>query len=106
MLWPEQEDAFGDPRAERLELLRVLEEFLDLVEFSDGPSAPATSLNVTFGESGDMALRAALPKLITFDPPPCIWFMRKIQKPISSTNGRKLMSNASTRPMTSLRSRT
>ena len=30
-----------------------------------------------------------LPKLITFEPPPCTWFIRKIQKPISSRNGRK-----------------
>ena len=29
-----------------------------------------------------------LPKLITFEPPPCTWFIRKIQKPISSRNGR------------------
>ena len=29
-----------------------------------------------------------LPKLITFEPPPCTWFIRKIQKPIRSRNGR------------------
>ena len=29
-----------------------------------------------------------LPKLITFEPPPCTWFIRKIQNPISSRNGR------------------
>jgi hypothetical protein len=38
-------------------------------------------LYVTFGESGDIRLARLLPKLITFEPPPCIWFMRKIQKP-------------------------
>ena len=60
---------------------------------STASSAPATSLNVTFGESGDTLFARLLPKLITFDPPPCIWFMRKIQNPIRRTNGRKLMSS-------------
>jgi hypothetical protein len=32
-----------------------------------------------------------LPKLITFEPPPCIWFIRKIQKPIRSTIGSRLV---------------
>ncbi len=54
---------------------------------STASSAPATSLNVTFGESGDIRFARLLPKLITFEPPPCIWFIRKIQKPIRSTNG-------------------
>ncbi len=54
---------------------------------STASSAPATSLNVTFGESGDIRLARLLPKLITFEPPPCIWFIRKIQKPMKSTNG-------------------
>ncbi len=58
---------------------------------STASSAPATSLNVTFGESGDMRFARLLPKLITFEPPPCIWFMRKIQNAIRRTNGRKLM---------------
>ena len=54
---------------------------------STASSAPATSLYVTFGESGDIRLARLLPKLITFEPPPCIWFIRKIQKPIRSRNG-------------------
>ena len=33
-----------------------------------------------------------LPKLITFEPPPCTWFIRKIQKPIRSANGSRLIS--------------
>ena len=56
---------------------------------STASSAPATSLYVTFGESGDIRFARLLPKLITFEPPPCIWFIRKIQKPIRSRNGRK-----------------
>ncbi len=40
-----------------------------------------------------MRLARLLPKLITFEPPPCIWFIRKIQKPISSTNGRSVESS-------------
>jgi len=30
-----------------------------------------------------------LPKLITFEPPPWTWFMRKIQNPKRRTNGRR-----------------
>ena len=35
-----------------------------------------------------------LPKLMTFEPPPCIWFMRKIQNAIRITNGSTLMRSA------------
>src|SRR4029453_10696970 len=31
--------------------------------------------------------------LMTFEPPPCTWFIRKIQKPNSSTNGRSEVSS-------------
>ena len=41
-----------------------------------------------FGESGDIRFARDLPKLITFDPPPCTWFIKKIQNPISSRKGR------------------
>jgi len=34
--WPVQQDPGGDPRPERLELLRILEEFLDLVQLLHG----------------------------------------------------------------------
>ena len=34
-----------------------------------------------------MRFARLLPKLITFEPPPCTWFIRKIQKPNRSTNG-------------------
>ena len=55
---------------------------------STASSAPATSRNVTLGESTLMRLARLLPKLITFDPPPCIWFIRKSQKPRKRMNGR------------------
>jgi hypothetical protein len=44
-------------------------------------------LKPIFGESGVIRFARDLPKLITFEPPPCTWFMRKIQKPNSRTNG-------------------
>ena len=49
---------------------------------------------MTFGESGDIRFARLFPKLITFEPPPCTWFMRKIQKPMRSTNGRSVMRSA------------
>src|SRR5215475_15722867 len=54
---------------------------------STASSTPATSLKPIFGESGVMRFARDLPKLITFEPPPCTWFIRKIQKPNRSTNG-------------------
>jgi hypothetical protein len=44
-------------------------------------------LKPIFGASGVIRFARDLPKLITFEPPPCTWFMRKIQKPNRSTNG-------------------
>ena len=55
---------------------------------STASSTPATSLKPIFGESGAIRFARDLPKLITFEPPPCIWFIRKIQNPISSRIGR------------------
>jgi hypothetical protein len=43
---------------------------------------------VIFGASTDIRLARDLPKLITREPPPCIWFIRKIQKPKKRRNGR------------------
>src|SRR5437773_9642378 len=54
---------------------------------STASSTPATSLKPIFGESGAIRLARLLPKLITFEPPPCTWFIRKIQKPKRRTNG-------------------
>jgi hypothetical protein len=56
---------------------------------STASSTPATSLNVIFGESGAIRFARLLPKLITFEPPPCTWFIRKIQKPRNRRNGRR-----------------
>src|ERR671926_1738238 len=56
---------------------------------STASSTPATSRKVIFGESGVIRFARDLPKLITFEPPPCTWFMRKIQKPKRSTKGRR-----------------
>ena len=55
---------------------------------STASSAPATSLKPILGESGVIRLARLLPKLITFEPPPWTWFIRKIQKPIRSAKGR------------------
>ena len=40
-----------------------------------------------FGESGVIRFARDFPNDITLEPPPCTWFMRKIQKPKSKTNG-------------------
>ena len=58
---------------------------------STASSAPATSRKVILGWSGAMRLARLLPKLITFDPPPCIWFIRKIQNTKNSANGARVM---------------
>jgi hypothetical protein len=55
---------------------------------STASSAPATSRNVIYGASTDMRLALDLPNDMTYEPPPCIWFMRKIQNPMNSRNGR------------------
>jgi len=58
---------------------------------STASSTPATSLNVTFGESTLTRRARLLPKLITLEPPPCIWFMMKIQRPTMSSSGRTIV---------------
>src|SRR5437660_1781765 len=55
---------------------------------STASSTPATSLKPIFGESGVIRFARDLPNDITFEPPPCTWFIRKIQKPKRRTNGR------------------
>ena len=54
---------------------------------STASSTPATSLKPIFGESGVIRFARDFPKDITLEPPPCTWFIRKIQKPNSKTNG-------------------
>ena len=55
---------------------------------STASSTPATSLKVTFGESTLTRRARLLPKLMTFEPPPCIWFMMNSQNPMMMTSGR------------------
>ena len=54
---------------------------------STASSTPATSLKPIFGESGAIRFARHLPKLITFEPPPWTWFIRKIQKAIRMMKG-------------------
>jgi len=68
---------------------RVLEESLISWSSSTASSTPATSLNPIFGESGAIRFARDLPKLITFEPPPCTWFIRKIQKPNQEQEGQE-----------------
>src|SRR5580693_8140212 len=60
---------------------------------STASSTPATSLNVILGLSTDIRLARDLPNDITFEPPPCTWFMRNIQNPMKITNGRMYVSS-------------
>ncbi len=55
---------------------------------STASSAPATSLKVTLGASTLTRLARLLPKLITLEPPPCIWFIMKNQNPRISRMGK------------------
>ena len=59
---------------------------------STASSTPATSLNVILGESTDIRLARLLPKLMTLEPPPCIWFIRKIQNTKKSRKGSSVIS--------------
>ena len=55
-------------------------------------SAPATSAKVVFGVSLVISLAFDLPKFITREPPPCIWFMMNKKISTMMTIGRKLTS--------------
>ena len=59
---PVQEHAFRNPRAERLELLRVLEELLDLVQLLHGLVRTGDVLEGDLRRVGGHALRPALPE--------------------------------------------
>ena len=50
-------------------------------------STPATSSNVTRAESWLSRRARERPKLMALPPPPCIWRMKKIQTPMSSSMG-------------------
>ncbi len=60
---------------------------------STASSAPATSRKVILGESTERRLARDLPKLMTLLPPPCIWFMRKIQKMKNRAKGARVIRN-------------
>ena len=55
-------------------------------------SAPATSAKVVFGVSLVIILARDLPKFITREPPPCIWFSRKMNTTTSSRKGSSVTS--------------
>ena len=50
-------------------------------------SMPATSLKVTFFPCDEESFALLLPKDMALSPPDCIWRMKKIQTPTSSTMG-------------------
>ena len=55
---------------------------------STASSAPATSANVVLGVSLLTSLALDLPKFMTREPPPCIWFMRNKNRTSSRMIGR------------------
>jgi len=54
---------------------------------STASSTPATSANVTCGDSLFTSFARDLPKLITRLPPPCMFDMRNQNSPMMMTNG-------------------
>ncbi len=62
---------------------------------STASSRPATSANVVLGESFETALARDFPKLMTRLPPPCIWLMKKMARPMINRNGMIPAMNAS-----------
>ena len=80
--------ALGNAAAELLELLRLLEELDDLLKLLLRLVNAGDVLEAALLRVGVSRFARDLPKLITFEPPPCTWFMRKIQKAISRRNGR------------------
>jgi len=64
---------------------------------STASSSPATSAKVIFGESLVTCFVLARPKLITLEPPPCIWLRKNRTKPNTRTNGRTLIARVTQR---------
>ena len=89
---PVEQHALGNARAEGLELLGFSRNSLISCSSSTASSTPATSLKPIFERRASSAWRGSC-RSITFEPPPCIWFIRKIQKPIRSKNGRNEISS-------------
>ena len=59
-------------------------------------STPATSANVVFGWSLVTSLARALPNCITRPPPPCDWFMMKMNAPTIRITGMSWKRNPTT----------
>ena len=71
-----QQHALGDLGADGLELGRVLEELLDLLQLLDRLVGPGDVRNVVFGVSLLISLALDLPNCMTREPPPCIWLKK------------------------------
>ena len=86
---PVEQHALGDPGARALwNFFGFSRNSLISCSSCTASSTPATSRKVIFGASTDIRLAFDLPKFMTREPPPCIWFIRKIQKPKKRTKGR------------------
>ena len=83
-----EQHALRDAGAQRLELLRVLEELLDLVELLHGLVGSGHVAEGDLGRVDRHPLGARLAEAHHPLPPPCIWFIRKIQKAKKSRKGR------------------
>ncbi len=59
-------------------------------------SAPATSAKVVFGVSLVISFAFDLPKFITRDPPPCIWFSMNTKNKMISRYGTMVKSRLHT----------
>ncbi len=60
---------------------------------STASSDPATSANVVFGVSLVMSFALDLPKFMTREPPPCIWFIRNRKMTTMRTKGSRVISS-------------
>ncbi len=60
---------------------------------STASSTPATSRKAIFGASGVIRFARLLPKLANLEPPPCIWFIRKMKIKKMKTKGSSATTN-------------
>ncbi len=82
-----EQDALGDLGADGLELRRLLEELLDLVELLDGLVGPRHVGEGRLGGVSVISLALDLPNCMTLEPPPCIWFIRNRKTTTMRTKG-------------------
>ncbi len=61
------------------------------MEFLDGLVRAGESENVVFGVSLVMSFALDLPKFMTREPPPCIWFIRNRKMTTMRTNGSRVI---------------